>query len=199
MVDIRKKAEEMGVTILEEENPSGMRGTAFKVNGKWYITVNPNDTEERKNFTIAHELAEIILYDNDELTIDEKHKMANNMAAEFLMPEIDFKKVLFHNDLYELKKLYSNCSHEAIARRMLDFIPQVLTIFDNRAIYTRMASESINFPSSPAKSELEVAEKCYQTRNKHEKTEENLKITGYFIDEGRGVERVILLTEVLDM
>jgi len=197
MVDIRKKAEEMGVTILEEENPSDMRGTAFKVEGKWYITVNPNDTEERKNFTIAHELAEIILYDNNELTIDEKHKMANNMAAEFLMPGIDFKKALFRSDLYELKKLYSNCSHEAIARRMLNFIPQVLTIFDNRAIYTRIASESINFPSSPAKTELEVAEKCYQTRNKHEKIQENLKITGYFIDEGRGVERVILLTEIL--
>ena len=199
MVDIRKKAEEMGVTILEEENPSDMRGTAFKVEGKWYITINPNDTEERKNFTIAHELAEIILYDNNELTIDEKHKMANNMAAEFLMPEMDFKKVLFHSDLYELKKLYSNCSYEAIARRMLNYIPQVLTIFDNRAIYTRIASESINFPSSPTKTELEVAEKCYQTRNKHEKTEENLKITGYFIDEGRGVERVILLTEILDI
>jgi len=199
MIDIRKKAEQMGVTILEEENPSDMRGTTFKIKGKWYITVNPDDTEERKNFTIAHELAEIILYDNNELTIDEKHKMSNYMAAEFLMPECDFKKALFNNDLYALKKLYSNCSHEAIARRMLNFIPQVLTIFDNRAIYTRIASESINFPSSPAKSELEVVEKCYQIRNKYEKTEENLKITGYFIDEGRGVERVILLTEILDI
>ena len=113
------------------------------------------------------------------------------------MPEIDFKKALFRSDLYELKKLYSNCSHEAIARRMLNFIPQVLTIFDNRAIYTRIASESINFPTFPAKSELEVVEKCYQTKNKYEKTEENLKITGYFIDKGRGVERVILLTEIL--
>ena len=128
MIDIRKKAEEMGVTILEEENPSDMRGTTFKIKGKWYITVNPDDTEERKNFTIAHELAEIILHDNNELTIDEKHKMADYMAAEFLMPEIDFKKVLFNNDLYELKKLYSNCSYEAIARRMLNYIPQVLTI-----------------------------------------------------------------------
>jgi len=199
MVDIRKKAEEMGVTILEEENPSDTSGTAFKVEDKWYITVNPNDTEERKNFTIAHELAETILYGNNELTIDEKHKMANHMAAEFLMPECDFKEALFSNDLYALKKLYSNCSYEAIARRILNYIPQVLTIFDNRKIYTRIASESINFPSFPARTELEVAEKCYQTRNKHEKTEQNLKITGYFIDEGRGVERVILLTEILDI
>ena len=199
MVDIRKKAEQFGVTILEEENPSDTRGTAFKINDKWYITVNPNDTEERKNFTIAHELAEIKLHDNDELTIDEKHKLANHMAAEFLLPEEDCRETFFRNDLYELKKLYSNCSYEVIARRILSFIPLVLTIFDNRKIYTRIASESINFPSSPTKTELEVAEKCYQIKSKYEKTEENLKITGYFIDEDRGVERVILLTEILDI
>ena len=199
MVDVRKKAEEMGITILEEDSPSDVKGTAFKIGEKWYITINPQDTEERKNFTIAHEIAEIMLYDDKELSNDEKHKMSNFIAGEILMPKDDFKKDIYQNDLYQLKKIYSNCSYEAIARRMLNFMPQILTIFDNKRKYIRIASESIRFPQNLTKAELDVVEKCYELKSMYEKNEENLKIIGYFIDEGRGVERVILVTEILDL
>lgn len=199
MVDVRKKAEEMGITILEEDSPSDVKGTAFKIGEKWYITVNPQDTEERKSFTIAHEIAEIMLYDDKELSNDDKHKIANFIAGEILMPKEEFKKDIYQNDLYQLKKIYSNCSYEAISRRMLNFMPQILTIFDNKKKYIRIASESIRFPQNLTKAELDVVEKCYELKSRYEKNEENLKIIGYFIDEGRGVERVILLTEILDL
>ncbi len=200
MVDIRKKAEEMGITIIEKENYTDIRGAVFKKDDKWYIMVNSNDSEERKSFTIAHELGEIILNDNNELSNDAKHKMANLIAADLLMPEDIFKNdILLNNDLYQLKKKYENCSYEAIARRMLKFMPYILTIFDNKKIYIRIASDSINFPSSLAEIENEVAEKCYQIKNCCEKDDDNLNVKGYYIDESRGVERVILLTEVLDI
>ena len=199
MIDIRKKAEEMGVFIIEKENFTDTRGAVFKAGNKWYITINANDTEERKSFTIAHELGEIILYDNSELSNDDKHKISNLIAADFLMPEDEFKKDIQNNDLKQLKKKYKNCSYEAIARRILKFIPHVLTIFDNKKKYIRIASDSINFPSAITQIEQEVVERCYQTENHHEKKEDNLMIKGYYINEGKGVERVILLTEIFDI
>jgi len=126
--------------------------------------------------------------------------MANLIAANLLMPENIFKNdILSNNDLYQLKDKYKNCSYEAIARRMLKFMPYVLTIYDNKKMYIRMASDSINFPSVPAEIENEVTEKCYQIKNCYEKNDDNLNVKGYYIDEGRGVERVILLTEILDI
>ncbi len=199
MIDIRKKAEEMGAFIIEEENFNSAIAAVFKVGNKWYITINDNDTEERKSFSIAHELGEIILYDNNEYSNDDKHKIANLIAAEMLMPEDEFKEDIQDNDLGQLKKKYKNCSYEAIARRIIKFIPHVLTIFDNKKKYIRIASDAINFPSVMTQVEQEVVEKCYQTENNHEKKEDNLMIKGYYIDEGKGVERVILLTEILDI
>ncbi len=199
MVDIRVKAEEMGVEIIEKEHINAVRGAVFQIKEKWYITIDKNDTEERLAFTIAHELSEIMLHDNEELTSDEKHQRSNILASELLMPEEDFKRDVFYNDLYQLKEIYRNCSYEAISRRTLVFIDQVLTIFDNKRKYLRIGPESVSFPSLPGKGELEAAEECYRLKNKYEKLKDNLKITGYFVDNGRGIERVILFTEVLDM
>ena len=109
----------MGVFIIEQDNYTDTRGAVFRAGNKWYITINANDTEERKNFSIAHELGEIILYDNNELSNDDKHKIANSIAAEMLMPEDKFKIDIQENNLYQLKEKYKNCSYEAIARRIL--------------------------------------------------------------------------------
>ena len=199
MIDIRKKADEMGVVIVEKESIPNAKGASFRKNGIWHIMIDSTETEERKNFTIAHELAEIMLYDVEDLTIDEKHKKANFIAAEFLMPEEEFKKDVYNYDLYELKKIYNGCSYEVIARRMLKFKPIVLTIYDNKRKYLRISSDLISFPSVITDSEIKIVEECYNIKNKYEKFKDNLHISGYFVNDGRNVERVILLTEVLDI
>ena len=199
MVNIREKANEMGVVIVEKESIPSVLGASFQKNGKWHIMLDASYGEERKNFTIAHELAEIILYDENELTIDEKHNKANHLAAELLMPGELFRQDVFKNDLYQLKKIYNGCSYEVIARRMLRFVPLIVTIYDNKQKYLRISSDSLNFPHSPTKNELEVVEECYRVKEKTEKCEDNLLITGYYIDDGKNVERVILLTEILDI
>lgn len=196
---IRKKAEEMGVVIVDKEAIPNVHGASFMKNNVWHIIVDSSYPEERKNFTIAHELAEIILNDEEDLTIDERHHKANHIAGELLLPKDGFKDAVFNKDLYQLKEFYNGCSFEVIARRMLHFKPLILTIYDNKKKYLRIASESVNFPVIPAGNEIKVVEECYRLKDKCEQCDENLKITGYYIDNGNNVERVILLTEILDM
>ena len=89
--DLYKLAQEKNITIIEKLLPDNKRGAVFQKSGQWYIALNQLDTPERKNFTIAHEIAEIELFDRDDLTIDEKHRLANIRASEILLPDEHFK------------------------------------------------------------------------------------------------------------
>jgi len=197
-VDIRKIAAERGIKILMEGNPTNVRGTAFQMHGKWYITVDPNDTIERQNFTIAHELAEIELNDEDNLTLDEKHRLADMRAGEMLLQEKEIKEKDSMYSLTEWKNQFPYCSQEVIARRSLQFQKKILTIYDNKKFYLRIASDGLTFPYKPSEIETQTIEECYQLRDTIEKTHENLALKAYFVDEGQGVERVLLFTEVID-
>ncbi|MGQ5719910.1 ImmA/IrrE family metallo-endopeptidase [Pseudochrobactrum asaccharolyticum] len=99
-VRIRSMAEELGLEIHETNLPDNISG---KIERGWsndyIITVNSNHSENRKRFTIAHEIAHYILHrdligdgiiDNalyrDNRLGDTRERQANRYAATLLMP-----------------------------------------------------------------------------------------------------------------
>lgn len=197
-VDVYMLAKERGIVILQEENPAPVRGSVFKINGIWHITVDPDDTIERQNFTIAHEIAETELYDAPDLSPDEKHVLANRIAGELLLPDDPFKNDVWIFNLIDLKMRYPHCSYEVIARRSLSFRNRVLTIFDNGRLTVRTASEEFQFPRQCTDLEKQIADKCYSQRKYCSGENDFISCEGCYVNAGRGVLRVILLTELRD-
>jgi len=101
-------------------------------------------------------------------------------------------------DLAELKQRFPHASWEVIARRWAEFKPAALTIFDNGAQTNRIIPPNLTAPPRPTPAELELIRETYALRTNMERVESPLTMTAWFIDDGRGVERVILLTEVED-
>ncbi|MFC1564829.1 ImmA/IrrE family metallo-endopeptidase [candidate division KSB1 bacterium] len=186
----------MGISLLYKPLGEGIRGNSFRKNGIWHIVINKNDMTERRNFTIAHELFEIHLSGDNSLSLEEKHKLANEYAAEFLLPESDFRNPAHCLDLYELKEVFPEVSHEVIARRLISFIPAVITIFDNRIITSRFASRGINYPLSVSGEEISLMEECYKSESKIDSCQDTYKICGYYLEEMNGIKRVILILEL---
>lgn len=98
-VDIRAIADALGLTIHEVGMPDDISGILVRVAGKCYIKVNVGHHENRKRFTIAHEIAHYILHADlfDSEIVDDKfyrspqissmyESQANAYAAELLMP-----------------------------------------------------------------------------------------------------------------
>lgn len=130
----------MGGKIVEDASIDGFSdGRIKKVsNTSFEITVSPYQSEERKNFTIAHELGHLFLhmgyktdrkkwkaqdnvayYRNGD---SELEYQANEFAAAFLMPQDEYKEVMDRNtkgnmvDTSEVAK-YFNVSIDAAANR----------------------------------------------------------------------------------
>ncbi len=115
-VKLNKLAQSLGIEIKEmtfNENISGLLKRKSK-NGTPVIVVNENDREQRKRFTIAHEIGHFILHSNASLHVDPEmvhfrdenssravsieEIQANQFAAELLMPTENLTK--------DLQKLY---------------------------------------------------------------------------------------------
>lgn len=130
-IDINKVARILGVKIKEytvededfgRSNISGFIKMENK-EGKPIIIVNPGQSEERKSFTIAHELGHFLLHRNSGLHIDtstsgiffrdEKSSQAvdineiqaNQFAAELLMPTDEVREKLVFKVVEEGKDL----------------------------------------------------------------------------------------------
>ncbi|MFQ5862614.1 MAG: ImmA/IrrE family metallo-endopeptidase [Candidatus Brocadiales bacterium] len=103
---------------------------------------NP-EKSERKHFTIAHEIGEVLLAGKVGPSFLED--ASNLMAISLLLPRNWFHKdaEALEFDLLALKKRYSTASHEVIAYRMLDVKPLIITIFDNGRLYRRKSSYPI--------------------------------------------------------
>lgn len=109
--EIFKLLESSGIIIFEADAEEKIDGVSF-VSNKGYpvIVINKNFSNDRKRFTLAHELGHIIMhYDYPIPDYREKklEKEANAFAAEFLMPADQIKNSLYYlklNDLNEFKK-----------------------------------------------------------------------------------------------
>lgn len=125
---IEKLSEELeknGVIIIEIntdiEKFSGL--SARTQNGATIIFLNDNMPNDRKRFTIVHELGHIVMHIpySVELSPDrDLEKEANVFAGEFLMPYKDFRKdysvYTSYNELDVLKR-YWGVSKQAIVRK----------------------------------------------------------------------------------
>ena len=140
-------ARALGLAIAWDERQAG-RGRIVRLGefvgdrARGSILLRPDPRRERLQWAIAHEIGELCAVEVfDELRIDPRdappgtrETIANQLAGRLLLPRDWFAAAGEECgwDLAELKRRFSTASHELIARRMLDFSPQVaITIFDH--------------------------------------------------------------------
>ena len=156
---------QLGMTIcLDQRQPQ--RGRAQRAGSKQQIYLKPEPTEERHQWTVAHEIGEHL-----KLSLMERlglkpaevkamagESLANLFAYRLLVPGCwfadDARQLDFN--LLKLKERYRTSSHEVIAWRFLDLPePCIVTIVDNEHISRRRSN------AWPTRRRLEPAEeKC---------------------------------------
>jgi Zn-dependent peptidase ImmA (M78 family) len=155
---------------LDREQPQ--RGRAQRAAGRRQIYLRPEPSEERHQWTVAHEIGEhfkVQLLERLDIAPDQTRAMsgeslANLFAYHLLVPGcwLASDASACGYDLLELKRSYRTASHEVVAWRLLDLpAPCIITIVDNDHIYRRRSN------AWQVKRELAPAEKaCQQYVNK---------------------------------
>jgi Zn-dependent peptidase ImmA (M78 family) len=127
------------------------RGRAQRAGGRQQIYLRPEPTEERHQWTTAHEIGEHfkqqllqrLAIDPGETRAMMGESLANLFAYHLLVPGRWFTADApsCGYDLLELKRLYKTASHEVVAWRLLDLpAPCIITIVDNDHIYRRRSN-----------------------------------------------------------
>lgn len=130
VINIFSLLESNGVLIIEfDADTEKFDGVSFKTdNGIPVIIINKNFSNDRKRFTLAHELGHLLMHIIGDFPISsyrdskEKENEANRFASEFLMPAEDIKHSLLGLRLYDLAPLkkYWHTSKQSIIRRAKD-------------------------------------------------------------------------------
>ncbi|MHC4197065.1 MAG: ImmA/IrrE family metallo-endopeptidase [Planctomycetota bacterium] len=156
---------------------------------------NPGKSE-RKRFTIAHEIGEVLLA--GKVGQDLIEDASNLMAVSLLLPIMWFRKdaETLEFELPALKGRYPTVSHEVIAYRMLDVKPLIATIFDNGRLYRRKSSYPVRVQGTYPL-ERECLECVSNSGERAILKDDTLCVTGWpvFRDDWK---RVILKTELND-
>ncbi len=156
---------------------------------------NPGKSE-RKHFTIAHEIGEVLLA--GKVGQDLIEDACNLMAVSLLLPIMWFRKdaETLEFELPALKGHYSTVSHEVIAYLMLDVKPLIATIFDNGRLYRRKSSYPVRVQGTYPL-EMECLECVSNSGERAILKDDALSVTGWpvFRDDWK---RVILKTELND-
>jgi len=165
------------------------RGRAQRSAGRKQIFLRPEPTEERHQWTVAHEIGEhqkAALLERLGIAPDRTQPMAgeslaNLFAHRLLVPSAWFAGAAAECrfDLHELKQRFVTASHEVIAWRMLDLPePSIITIIDNDHIHRRRSNAwPVNRQLSPAE------EECRQYVNSYSRPrvvrQENWTVQGW--------------------
>lgn len=105
---LEQVAEELKITIVPYPFPEGIFGVFFKKDGKLLLGVNEKEAENRRRFTIAHEIGHYVLHPSSLLHYDRpdvvhfraknilgpEEREANYFAAELFMPEELLRKCI---------------------------------------------------------------------------------------------------------
>jgi Zn-dependent peptidase ImmA (M78 family) len=152
------------VVCLDGEQPQ--RGRAQRAGAKRQIYLRPEPSEERHQWTVAHEIGEHLkasLLQNLGLEPAETRAMAGESLANLFAYHLLVPTRWFATDapdldwnILKLKKRYRTSSHEVIAWRLLDLAePCIITIVDNDCIHRRKSN------AWPVRRKLEPVElKC---------------------------------------
>jgi len=145
-IDINQLAKKLELPIIENDFDDNIAGLLYSKNGKSYIGLNKNHHENRKRFTIGHEIGHYILLHyklNDDIHVDRKsfifrksgdssgnenhEKEANQFAAALLMPASLIKKFIKEenidlNDDMDIYRLSTKLkvSEQALTYRLLN-------------------------------------------------------------------------------
>lgn len=127
--DIFQLFENNGFIIIELELTEKFDGVSIRTDeGNPVIIINKNFSNDRKRFTLAHELGHMLMHVLGDFPIPdyrdqkEREKEANRFASEFLMPEEAIRSSLFNlklSSLAELKR-YWLTSMASIVHRAYD-------------------------------------------------------------------------------
>lgn len=97
-IDVRIIANRLGLSVIEDISmDNDISGCLENKRGQWCIYVNAFHNEQRKRFTIAHEIAHFVLHSSNTSSFkdisffrspssDKIEQEANKLAAEILMP-----------------------------------------------------------------------------------------------------------------
>ncbi len=147
---IRLAQQHLGMVIcLDRQQPQ--RGRAQRSAGRKQIFLRPEPSEERHQWTVAHEIGEHLKasllqqlgIEPSQMRATAGESLANLFAYRLLVPTCWFATdAPQHNyDVLELKKRYHTASHEVIAWRLLDLPePCIITILDNDHISRRRSN-----------------------------------------------------------
>ena len=137
------------VVCLDEKQPQ--RGRAQRAGKGRLIYLRREPTQERHQWTVAHEIGEHLKAtllqrlgtEPGQTPAMAGESLANLFAYHLLVPNRWFSDDApqLDYDLLELKKRYRTASHEVIAWRFLDLpSPAIVTIIDNDHIYRRRSN-----------------------------------------------------------
>jgi Zn-dependent peptidase ImmA (M78 family) len=151
------------------------RGRAQRSGGRPQIYLRPEPTEERHQWTVAHEIGEhqkALLLERlgiapERTGVMAGESLANLFAHRLLVPTAWFAAEAPGLDyhLLQLKERYRTASHELIAWRILDLpAPCIITVIDNDRVYKRRSN------AWPVNKRLTAAEDlCRRWINEHGK------------------------------
>jgi Zn-dependent peptidase ImmA (M78 family) len=154
----------LGMVVCQNRRQE-QRGKAQRSAGLKQIVLRPEPTEERHQWTVAHEIGEYhkaVLLERLGIAPERTaplagESLANLFAYRLLLPSCwfaaDARRCRF--DLAELKQRYGTASHEVIAWRLLDLSePCIITVIDNDHVSKRRSNAwPANRLLSPAEDE----------------------------------------------
>jgi Zn-dependent peptidase ImmA (M78 family) len=137
------------VVCLDRRQPQ--RGRAQRADGRRQIFLKPEPTEERHQWTVAHEIGEHLKpelltrlgVEPEQTRAMAGESLANLFAHHLLVPSCWFAADAraLEYDVLELKKRYRTSSHEVIALRFLDLPePCIVTVIDNEQVTRRKSN-----------------------------------------------------------
>jgi Zn-dependent peptidase ImmA (M78 family) len=140
----------LGMIVCLDRGQSS-RGRAQRTDGRPQIFLKPEPTEERHQWTVAHEIGEHLKVpllqrlgiDPHETRAMAGESLANLFAHHLLVPTRWFASDApqLEYDVLMLKQRYRTSSHEVLALRLLDLPePVIITIVDNDHISRRRSN-----------------------------------------------------------
>ena len=205
-VDLRPILELFHATVVNSSHIA--ESALLERKDGWTIKVNSSFREERREFRIAHEIAHIYWSAPEHHRGDPNlggglEKFCSKFASLLLCPHQWFVRDAPEAgyDLFELKKIYANVSHEVLAFRLSYLTAMVVSIFDNGKLYRRFTTPGMGIPPAGQKPEAEVLEevdlygKFREKRGtlKWNNEGRKVRVRGYPVFSG-GFRRIILVT-----
>lgn len=145
---------------------------------------------------LAHRKLEVLGFSNQSLN---KNTLERETLS-LLLPDNEFAP---HSNkpLSDLFVLFSFCSLETLAKRILDFQQRILTIWINYEMILRRASRGMEFSKNPLPFETECMRYAYKTKSCIIRKHENQGIrcdTFFQTEKEKRINKIIMLTQFLD-